>query len=183
MLLFYLRWAGSNDAPKIDENYPRVFSYGRTASCAVCGIKTRHSAKPLPVPSTGTANIATKTGPINPAVHLSPVLPVRTQKVQGPLFTDGSLPTSVHLCLSKPGQAANLQEEDEWTQHKALEKLSNERSLWEINCRLWGWLQRGLAEAGMMTCNPAAPVGDLAGEPAPSVQGGQAPASSSRLIN
>lgn len=113
-----------------------MFSYGRTASCAVCGIKTRHSAKPLPVPSTGTANIATKTGPINPAVHLSPVLPARTQKVQGPVFTDGSLPTSVHLCLSKPGQAANLQEEDERAQHKALEKLSNERSLWEINCRM-----------------------------------------------
>lgn len=85
------------------------------------------------------------------AVHLLSILPLCSE-IQRPLFPDKSLPI-LHVPSPFKAQASCKSTGGrQQTQHKALEKLQNWRSPWEISCRLWRRLQGSLAEVGMMTC-------------------------------
>lgn len=127
-----------------------MLSCARTPSSAVCssaGTKTRHSAKSLPVPSKGTANVTTKTGPINPnTLCISYLYSFCAQKFRD-FFSQTTLADT--STFQNPGKSTGGGLTDSAQSFGEAAKL---KSPWEISCRLWRWLQGSLAEVGMMTC-------------------------------
>lgn len=130
VLLLYLHWASSNDAPKTDEaTSVCVFLLPNSKLCCLqqqCQHQDQAFSKVL-ICAKHRYCQHHRQDRANKSKHTVcplPVIPGRTQKFRD-LFSDELLPISVHLCLSKPRQAVNPQEENEWTQHKALEKLQN----------------------------------------------------------